>query len=59
MEREFDIVVSCGEGTMLYLGSTDLNDEPPHDALDGYEDDPRLIIIMMAPSQKEPDNGKA
>lgn len=57
MEREFDIVISCGEGTMLYLGSTDL-DEPPHGALDGYEDDPRLVI-MMAPSQKENDNGKA
>lgn len=57
MER-FDIVISCGEGTMLYLGSTDLEDEPPHGALEGYEDDPRLII-MMAPSQKENDNGKA
>ena len=57
MER-FDIVISCGEGTMLYLGSTDLEDEPPLGALDDYEDDPRLII-MMAPSQKEPDNGKA
>lgn len=48
-DMEFEIVVSCGEGIMLYLGRTDLNDPPA--AIDGYENDPRLLI-MMAPAQE-------
>lgn len=49
-DMEFEIVVSCGEGTMLYLGRTDLSDEPPA-VIDEYENDPRLLI-MMAPAQE-------
>lgn len=47
-DMEFEIVITCGEGIMIFHGRTD-DDEPP--GLEEYENDPRLLIVM-APAQE-------
>lgn len=51
-DMEFEIVITCGEGIMLFHGRTDdlsIDEVPP--GLEDYENDPRLLI-MMAPAQE-------